>query len=92
MIWSLQSTQPVAIRCWDDECVLYDADTGNTFLVTPFAAEVVLRLQQGPVDLPALTFHFAESCAPMSPPEVQKQLESVLEQLQQIALVVRSPE
>lgn len=92
MLWTLQTTQPIAIRCWDDECVLYDADTGNTFLVTPFAAEVASRLQQVPASLPALMACFSDNCAPLSRAELQVQLEAVLGQLEQISLAVRSPQ
>lgn len=58
MPWQLTSTQPVTLRGWDDEYVLFDRISGDTHQLTWLAAELLLQLQLGAADTERLVQHF----------------------------------
>jgi len=89
--WIVSTSQAVVQRRWGDECILYDVDSGNTHLVTPLAAEVILRLQTHPDDMDGLTVFFAAGEAPSVLPEIRATLTIILEELERIDLVHRRP-
>lgn len=52
--WQLLPGQALQHRLWEDECVLYNDLTGDTHRLDAAALEVLLALQDGPLDLPSL--------------------------------------
>lgn len=61
MHWQLSATQPVALRGWDDEYVFFDRTSGDTHQLTWLAAELLIRLQQGPASTADLLRHFVST-------------------------------
>ncbi len=89
MIWIASTSHPVVQRRWGNECILYDIDSGNTHLVTPLAADVLLRLREHPCDADSLTLFFAADEAPAALPEIRATLATILDDLERIDLVRR---
>lgn len=80
--------QALQLRAWDDEFVVYNNLSGDTHLLGSAAAQVLLKLQQGPSDAITLARSLAlllqveimdESLAP--------QIEKLLADLNALALV-----
>jgi PqqD family protein of HPr-rel-A system len=34
----------VLLRCWEDECAAYEPRSGDTYVISPFAAEILNQL------------------------------------------------
>lgn len=37
----------ILLRCWDDECAAYEPTSGNTYVVSLFASEIITHLSRG---------------------------------------------
>lgn len=47
--WRLSAAARLSIRCWEQECVLYDATTGDTHLMCRADAELLERFRADPL-------------------------------------------
>lgn len=84
---------PLALRCWDEECVLFDPTSGDTHLLSSSGAEILLQLQHGPASVDVLAGMLGVEAAPdgASALHLQLQLQSMLDDFMQLALVECHP-
>lgn len=54
MKWRAISAQQLHFRSWGDEFLVYNGLSGDTHLLGPVAAQVLLRLQEAPLDAAGL--------------------------------------
>lgn len=47
--WRFSARAPLGLRCWEQECVLYDPTTGDTHLMARADAELLDRFQTTPL-------------------------------------------
>jgi len=89
--WIASTAHPAAQRCWGQECIVYDIDSGNTHLVTPLAAEVLRELQNRPCNLETLVEvvlqHSVNDAEPPALSEMQTALSTILDDLARIDLI-----
>ena len=75
--WQVAAEKEFLFRSWDDEFVVYNGATGDTHLLGLVAAQVMLKLQQTPMDAASL----AEWVAPLLQTEPDDELVFVIEQI-----------
>ena len=75
--WQVAGEKEFLFRSWDDEFVVYNGATGDTHLLGTVAAQVMLKLQQTPMDAVSL----AEWVAPLLQTEPDDELVFVIEQI-----------
>lgn len=75
--WQVAGGKEFLLRSWDDEFVVYNGATGDTHLLGLVAAQVMLKLQQTPMDAARL----AEWVAPLLQTEPDDELVFVIEQI-----------
>jgi len=90
MKWRLISDHVLHFRFWDDEFVVYNSLSGDTHLLDSTAAQILLKLQQAPLNSTTL----AESLAPLLHAEMDDefvvQIEHILADLDTLALIERT--
>ena len=86
-MWRLTSTEPVTLRGWDDEYILYDRASGDTHQLTWLAAELLLRLQAGPADEIMLARHVATRDAAFQPEETATSIAAAVAQFCALGLL-----
>lgn len=89
MNWFASTAHPVVQRRWGQECILYDVDSGNTYLVTPLAADVLLQLQRQACDMDRLTHNLSIGDPNAALPAKREALLVILDDLERIGLVRR---
>lgn len=90
MNWCLNAVPPLALRCWGDECVLYDVASGDTHLIQRFAAALLQRLEQSPADAATLARYLAADDDAVVLAALTTQIDDVLDDLASVELVHRS--
>ena len=84
------SDQVLHFRFWDDEFVVYNSLSGDTHLLGSTAAQILLKLQQAPLN----SITLAESLAPVLHAEMDDelviQIEHILADLDTLALIERT--
>lgn len=87
MKWQISLAQSLHIKQWDDEAVVYDAQSGNTHLLGAAAMEVLAELLKSSQDVDALAQVL--SSGEENPPviDVKEKLEAILSQLAGISLI-----
>jgi len=84
------SNQVLHFRFWDDEFVVYNSFSGDTLLLGSTAAQILLKLQQAPLNSTTL----AESLAPLlhgeMDDELVAQIDNILADLDTLALIERT--
>lgn len=87
MLWRLASTEPVTLRGWDDEYVLFDRVSGDTHQLTWLAAELLLQLQQSPADAVSLLDHFLAADPGLPATGVAADIDAALSRFRELGLV-----
>ena len=75
--WQVSGGKEFLFRSWDDEFVVYNGATGDTHLLGLVAAQVMLKLQQTPMDAASL----AAWVAPLLQTEPDDELVFVIDQI-----------
>lgn len=52
-LWRAIGRDQLCLRCWDDDCIVYNDATGHTHLVSPIAATMLRILLAAPHPLAA---------------------------------------
>lgn len=47
--WTLPVQFSPQLRCWGDECVLFDSESGDTHLIDAVASSILTELVSGPL-------------------------------------------
>lgn len=89
--WRLSSTDPITLRCWDDEYVFYHFSSGNTHQLTWMAAELLQKLQAGPLGHIALVQAVLAADETLDPPEVVTEVARILAQFDRLDIIERVP-
>lgn len=79
------------LRCWGDECVLYNVASGDTHLIGQFAAHILLRLQQGSADSLMLAKCLAEDDTEQAIAKIGASVEVVLADFEKYKLIQWDP-
>jgi PqqD family protein of HPr-rel-A system len=80
----------VQIRCWGELCVAYSVHSGDSHLISPLAAQVLLAAQEGGSDLDAMAESIAEKLGISPCGEFLSHLHTVQAELQGKGLLKRS--
>jgi PqqD family protein of HPr-rel-A system len=88
--WHLASAEPVTLRGWDDEYVLFDRASGDTHQLTWLAAELLLQLEQGPADTDRLVNHFLAADPDLPADGVAVDVAAALARFRELGLVTLS--
>lgn len=91
MQFVLKVAAPFALRCWGEECILFDPDSGDTHLISCAGSELLERLQLGPASVHDMAAWFAVEAATDNAPVLKAQLQAMIEEFSQLALVECHP-
>jgi PqqD family protein of HPr-rel-A system len=75
------------MQAWDNEAVIYEAQSGHTHLLGSDAARVIAELRQAPADAASLTRILSDMAPGQSTDEAQASLEAILAELAGISLI-----
>ena len=75
--------------CWDDEFVVFNKLSGDTHLLSALAGQILLKLQQGPFDLPSLAKSLSPAMRVGLEQELECQIDDILADLYTLALIER---
>lgn len=87
MQFASKLVSPMALRCWDEECVLFDPASGDTHLLSHSGAEILMQLQHGPASVIELVGMLGIEAATDGTSKLHSQLQSMLDNFMQLALV-----
>jgi PqqD family protein of HPr-rel-A system len=87
MKWQLISNQAVKLRSWDTEFVVYNSLSGDTHLIGPTAAHILIRLQQAPTDAGSLADVLSRAWQVDPSEELVLQIDEILADLHKLALI-----
>lgn len=90
MQWRVISDSALHFRLWDDEFVVYNSLSGDTHLLGSTAAQILLKLQQAPSNVTALSASLAPLLNTEMDDEFVIQIEHVLADLNTLALIERT--
>lgn len=88
MKWRAISYPSNSLCCWGDEFVAFNNRSGDTHLLNAFAGQVLLRLQQEPLDLASL-IEFFGAIPQLDPERAELQIENILADLDSLGLIER---
>jgi PqqD family protein of HPr-rel-A system len=88
-ITSWQLTPPAKLHWqqWDDECLFYHAASGDTHLIDPTGAQILLILQGSPKTLAELLEDLGESEDAKATQRLSGYLESLLAKLHRLGVI-----
>lgn len=92
MKFALTVAFPLAVHCWDDECVLFNPSSGDTHRLSWSSIEVLKRLGQAPCSPDDLADFFLPDHAQRGPAgndASTTELATMLADLEHLALVER---
>ena len=90
MKWKLKSEHSLQLRCWGDECVVYNDLSGDTHLVGSVGAQILHILQRSPSDSALLNKSIASFLNTEINDELILQLEQILMDFDKLALIERT--
>jgi len=90
MQWRVISETALGFRCWDDEFVVYNELSGDTHLLGPMAAQILLTLQQASSDVMTLAATLSGMFPAEKDGQLALQIEQVLADLDRLELITRS--
>jgi PqqD family protein of HPr-rel-A system len=73
-------------KCWGDEVVVYNVDSGNTHLLTPVAAQVLKILETEPLDAMNIAQRLALSADLNVEQELTRHVEDLIVRLDDLGL------
>lgn len=89
VVWKVEDGARFHFRRWGDECVAYDNATGDTHLLDPVAAELLLALQQAAATTEELVQRVASRLGTGTGSDLFSALESALGDFERLALIRR---
>ncbi|MEO8407882.1 MAG: HPr-rel-A system PqqD family peptide chaperone [Oxalobacteraceae bacterium] len=75
--------------CWNGEFVVFNGLSGDTHLLSEFAGQVLLKLQQAPLDAASLYTLFSAIPKDDSEQELGLQIDDILADLDSLLLIER---
>ena len=91
MQFALTLATPIALCCWGDECILFDPGSGDTHLLSRTGADLLEQLQQGPASVENLAAWFNIEPGTLETLQLHGQLQSILDDFLQLAMVECRP-
>lgn len=86
MTWRLKSEGGLHFQSWDEEVVVYNDLSGDTHLLGPVAAQILVELNTAPADKERLLSSLFMSC--MSEVDgLEQELDIILQNLHALALI-----
>ena len=74
-------------RIWDEECVVYVIDSGETYLLSSACSYLLEHLESGPVLVQTLLYEFLSSSDDLPQAEVSSLLGDIIQELRKIGLI-----
>jgi PqqD family protein of HPr-rel-A system len=90
-MWSVAASSGLHWRCWDDRWVVFDEGSGQTHLLEPLCAAILLLLEEGAADPDTLKCRIVGETSIPDRPALAGDLQASLEQLAGVGLVRPSP-
>lgn len=93
MQFALAVAAPLAVHCWEEQCVLFDPASGDTHQMSWVAVEVLRRLEQAPASADDLFRFFMDegmSTGSVDDAALHASLIALLTDLECMALVNRA--
>ena len=87
MKWRALSYSPDDLFHWDDEFVAFNKLSGDTHLLSAFAGQILLKLQQTSFDAASLAHLFAPSLKINSEQDLELQIKDILDELYLLTLI-----
>ena len=75
------------VRCWDDECVVYNVASGATHLLSAAATTVLRSLQGGPADAAELASRIAGSLEVEADHSLIASVETILQDFSLLGII-----
>ena len=91
MKWQLRIGQALRLLRGDDESVIYNDHSGETHVLSYPAIQLLLRLQRGPADIPALRAILAQDWEFDSEAELNSVACQLIDELNSLSLIELSP-
>jgi PqqD family protein of HPr-rel-A system len=88
MKWRAVSYTSDSLCCWSDEFVVFNNLSGDTHLLSAFAGQILLKLQQESLDVSSLIELFATT-PQIDPERTELQIENILADLDSLGLIER---
>lgn len=88
-VWRLQQTSPIEQRCWEEECVVYAPESGDTHLLSALSVEILDDLAECPRTQDEIESRVAALLGCETGAELRDSLSALLAQLFKIGLVER---
>ena len=85
--WQLAVPDELHIHPWDEEVAVYDGVAGDTHLLSPIAAAVLLILQRSPATLTELVDELASADDAYPPDELHRYVNLLLGDLCKLGIV-----
>lgn len=89
MQWRATSTSK-DLYCWNGECVVFNGLSGDTHLLSEFAGQILLQLQQVPCDATSLYALFPAIPQDDAEQELELQIDDILADLDSLSLIERT--
>jgi PqqD family protein of HPr-rel-A system len=86
--WTSEKSARFLYRGWENEAVAYDTLTGDTHLLEPLAAELLLHLDRGEQTLQSLAQHLSGCFSFPAEDDILAITESTLKRLESIGIAV----
>jgi PqqD family protein of HPr-rel-A system len=90
VVWKVEGESRFHFRRWGDECVAYDNATGDTHLLDPVAAELLVSLQQAAATTEELVQRVASRLGTEAGSDLFSALESALGDFERLAFIRRA--
>lgn len=90
MKWRAISSPTNTLHCWGSEFVVFNNRSGDTHLLSAFAGQILLKLQQTPFDAASLAELFAAILQVDPEQDLELQVQDILEDLNSLALIERT--
>ena len=88
-LWALPVRFSPQLRCWGDECALFDSESGDTHVIDAVAASILDELASGPLSHAQIVARFTEGFTASSQAVAEQHLSALLESLEAKNLVRR---
>ena len=89
--WALPSRSDPLVRCWGEECVLFDPVSGDTHLIDTIASSVLTALSVEPISIDGLVTQLTDGFSAEEQVAARAHLATLLAALETKNLVRRVP-
>lgn len=86
-LWRVPNPQRLLWRCWEDGCIVYHMDSGDTHELNDIASEALRCLSSAPLDGHLVSQLVAETLGFENGPEFEDHIRLLLESFDAVGLI-----